>query len=141
MKQLKQSSKNIAVLALATLFFTVSAQANCDQMAAQSGSDTAKVAAAAPSKKSKKSAKSGPADAEVLVKGMTCEACATSIRQQFRTEAAVKETDVDVSAQTVRVYLKPGQTITEARIRELIQPTGFSVESVKLSVVEKKTGA
>lgn len=141
MKQRKQSQKKVTALALTALFFTVSAQANCDQMAAQSGSDSAKMAASATAKKTKKAAMSGPADAEVLVKGMTCEACATSIRQQFRTEATVKATDVDVSAQTVRIYLKPGQAITETRIRELIQPTGFSVESVKLSAVEKKTGA
>ena len=129
--------KKLTVFLSLVLLVGLEAQANCDQAGAhaQSSEDSVALNAAAADKKASKTASAkaaAPADAEIIVKGMTCEACAVSIKQQFRTDAAVDKADVDVKAATVRVYLKPGQAITEERIRELIKPTGFTVENVKL---------
>lgn len=61
------------------------------------------------------------------VKGMTCGGCATTIEQALKTTEGVKE--VRVSYERGNAVIKyDDQKITVARLREVINSTGFTCE-------------
>ena len=72
---------------------------------------------------------------KATVHGMVCAFCATGIEKKFKTNPEVATVKIDLGRKLVTIQTKPGQTISDAKITEVIKYTGYSVDNI---VREKK---
>lgn len=70
-------------------------------------------------------------DVTVKVNGMVCDFCAQSLKKIFGKEDAVNGIDVDLDTQTVTIDTKDGQTLNDAKIKELIEWGGYDFVSIE----------
>lgn len=70
------------------------------------------------------------ADAIAGVNGMTCNYCVESIKETLGTQEAVAATEVDLDSAQVTITFKPGQTLDDAAIRQLITEAGYELTSI-----------
>jgi copper chaperone CopZ len=68
------------------------------------------------------------------IKGTACDLCTSAIEQTFKTRPEVKTVDVDLGNGIVVIETKRGQTIDDARIKNLLASAGYTV----VRVVRKK---
>jgi copper chaperone CopZ len=66
----------------------------------------------------------------VGVNGLVCDFCAQSLKKTFGKEAAVEKIDVSLTDKLVTVYLKPNQTMTDAKIKDIITKSGYDVTTI-----------
>jgi len=76
------------------------------------------------------SAMARDATAQIKVSGMTCGACAVSVRRSLEKTKGVKSADVSVDKGLVTVVYDDGQ-VTDQQLRDAINKTGFKVELPK----------
>lgn len=67
----------------------------------------------------------------VTVKGMVCAFCAQGITKKFKAEPAVSTVDVSLEKKTVKLNIKDGQELPDAKIQSLLKDSGYSVEKIK----------
>jgi len=72
---------------------------------------------------------------KATVNGMVCGFCATGIEKKFKTNPEVDTVKIDLAKKLVTVKTKPGQTISDAKITEVVKYAGYSVDKI---VREKK---
>jgi copper chaperone CopZ len=72
---------------------------------------------------------------KATVHGMVCAFCATGIEKKLKTNPEVATVKIDLAKKLVTVKTKPGQTISDAKIAEVIKYAGYSVENI---IREKK---
>jgi copper chaperone CopZ len=73
---------------------------------------------------------SGPASAERItttVNGMVCAFCATGIEKTFRKQPEVATVKVDLPNKLVVISTKPGKTLTDAKIKEVVTYSGYTM--------------
>jgi len=73
---------------------------------------------------------SGSALAETIkttVNGMVCAFCATGIEKTFRKQPEVNTVKVDLPKKLVTIITKPGKTLTDAKIKEVITYSGYTM--------------
>ena len=73
---------------------------------------------------------SGSAFAETItttVNGMVCAFCATGIEKTFRKQPEVATIKVDLPKKLVTITTKPGKTLTDARIKEVVTYSGYTI--------------
>ena len=76
---------------------------------------------------------SGPVLAETItttVHGMVCAFCATGIEKTFRKQPEVASVKVDLPKKHVVIKTKPGQTLSDAKIREVVTYSGYKMDSI-----------
>ncbi len=81
---------------------------------------------------------SGSALAETIhttVHGMVCAFCATGIEKTFRKQPEVASVKVDLPKKLVTVTTKPGKTLSDAKIKEVVSYSGYTMDKI---VREKK---
>ena len=66
----------------------------------------------------------------VAVKGMVCGFCAHGIEKKFSAEAAIEKVNVSLSEKKVTLTLRHSTDISDARITQILNDSGYSVESV-----------
>lgn len=66
----------------------------------------------------------------VNVKGMVCAFCAQGITKKFNAETAVSKVDVSLEKKTVKLSVKEGQDIPDAKIEGILKDSGFTVEKI-----------
>lgn len=71
----------------------------------------------------------------VSVNGMVCSFCANSIEKKLKKQKSIKSFKVDFDSKSVEVLLKPGQSLSDKKLKKLIKSAGFSVVSIKQEVV------
>ena len=76
------------------------------------------------------SAMARDATAQIKVSGMTCGACAVSVRRSLEKTKGVKSADVSVDKGLVTVVYDDGQ-VNDQQLRDAINKTGFKVELPK----------
>jgi copper chaperone CopZ len=69
------------------------------------------------------------------VNGMVCAFCATGIEKTFRKQPEVASVKVDLRKKTVTITTKPGQTLSDAKIKEVVTYSGYTMGNI---VREKK---
>ena len=77
---------------------------------------------------------SGSAWAETItttVNGMVCAFCATGIEKTFRRQPEVATVKVDLPKKRVVITTKPGQTLSDAKIKEVVTYSGYTMGKVK----------
>jgi len=78
-------------------------------------------------------AMSGTAFAETIrttVHGMVCAFCATGIEKTLRKQSEVAAVKVDLHNKLVTITTKPGQTLTDAKIKEVVTYSGYSIGKI-----------
>jgi periplasmic mercuric ion binding protein len=76
---------------------------------------------------------SGTAPAETIqttVNGMVCAFCATGIEKTFRKQPEVATVDVDLPKKTVTITTKPGKTLSDAKIKEVVTYSGYTMGKI-----------
>ena len=68
------------------------------------------------------------------IKGTACDLCASAIEQTFKAQPEVKTVDVDLENRIVIIETKHGQTMDDAKIKNLLTNAGYAV----VRVVRKK---
>ena len=64
----------------------------------------------------------------VKVDGMVCAFCATGLEQLFTDEPGVEAVHVDLDASVV--HLTTSQSVTDARIKTLVEKAGFETSGI-----------
>jgi mercuric ion binding protein len=72
---------------------------------------------------------------KATVHGMVCAFCATGIEKKFKTNPEVATIKIDLARKLVTIKTKPGQTISDAKVTEVVKYAGYSLENI---VREKK---
>ena len=67
---------------------------------------------------------------KTTVKGMVCAFCATGIEKTFRKQPEVETVKVDLSKKLVTIMTKPGKTISDAKVREVITYSGYTIGKI-----------
>ncbi len=70
-------------------------------------------------------------DIVVTVNGMVCDFCAQSLTKVFTKEQSVKGIAVSLDDQTVTVDTKEGQSLSDEKIKELIEWGGYDLSGIK----------
>ncbi|MGV6801038.1 MAG: heavy-metal-associated domain-containing protein [bacterium] len=65
--------------------------------------------------------------------GMTCEECASGIKNKLMKNDAVEKVEIDVEAGTVTVTIKEGATFSNEDLEEVIDWNGYEVTAVTRS--------
>jgi mercuric ion binding protein len=76
---------------------------------------------------------SGSALAETIttnVNGMVCAFCATGIEKTFRKQPEVATVKVDLAKKRVIIITKPGKTLSDAKIKEVVTYSGYSMGKI-----------
>jgi mercuric ion binding protein len=76
---------------------------------------------------------SGSAFAETIkttVNGMVCAFCATGIEKTFRKQPEVATVKVDLPRKLVTITTKPGKTLSDAKIKEVVTYSGYTMGNI-----------
>lgn len=75
----------------------------------------------------------GSAFAETItttVHGMVCAFCATGIEKTFRKQPEVATVHVDLLKKAVTITTKPGKTLSDAKIKEVVTYSGYTMGKI-----------
>ena len=72
-------------------------------------------------------------DIVIKVNGMVCDFCAQSLKKVFGKEDSVNDITVNLDNQTVTVDTKDGATLSDEKIKELIEWGGYDLVSIDRS--------
>ena len=75
----------------------------------------------------------GSALAETIttsVNGMVCAFCATGIEKTFRKQPEVATVKVDLPKKRVIITTKPGKTLSDTKIKEVVTYSGYTMGSI-----------
>jgi copper chaperone CopZ len=64
------------------------------------------------------------------VHGMVCAFCATGIEKTFRKQPEVAGVKVDLAKKTVTIKTKPGKTLSDAKIKEVVTYSGYTMGKI-----------
>lgn len=64
---------------------------------------------------------------KTTVNGMVCAFCATGIEKTFRKQPEVETVHVDLPRKLVTVKTKPGKTLPDAKIKEIVTYSGYTM--------------
>ena len=76
----------------------------------------------------------GSAWAETItttVNGMVCAFCATGIEKTFRKQPEVASVKVDLPKKQVVINTKPGKTLSDAKIKEVVTYSGYTMGKIQ----------
>jgi len=64
------------------------------------------------------------------VNGMVCAFCATGIEKTFRKQPEVESVTVDLPGKLVTIKTKPGKTLSDAKIKEVVTYSGYTMGKI-----------
>ena len=64
------------------------------------------------------------------VNGMVCAFCATGIEKTFRKQPEVESVKVDLPSKQVTIKTKPGTTLSDAKIKEVVTYSGYTMGKI-----------
>jgi copper chaperone CopZ len=64
------------------------------------------------------------------VNGMVCAFCATGIEKTFRKQPEVESVEVDLASKLVTIKTKPGKTLTDAKVKEIVTYSGYTMGKI-----------
>jgi copper chaperone CopZ len=64
------------------------------------------------------------------VNGMVCAFCATGIEKTFRKQPEVQLVKVDLPSKQVTIMTKPGKTLSDAKIKEVVTYSGYTMGKI-----------
>lgn len=70
-------------------------------------------------------------EVRISVKGMVCGFCAQGITKKFKADPAVETIDVSLENKFVKISLKDGQNIDDAKIKKILTEAGYGIEQIE----------
>jgi len=67
---------------------------------------------------------------KTTVHGMVCAFCATGIEKTFRKQPEVTSVKVDLARKLVTVHTKPGKTLSDAKVKEIVTYSGYTMGAI-----------
>jgi copper chaperone CopZ len=67
---------------------------------------------------------------KTTVNGMVCAFCATGIEKTFRKQPEVASVHVDLPKKLVTVKTKSGQTLSDAKIKQIVTYSGYTMGQI-----------
>jgi copper chaperone CopZ len=67
---------------------------------------------------------------ETTVNGMVCAFCATGIEKTFKKQPEVAAVHVDLPKKVVTITTKPGKTLSDAKIKEVVTYSGYTMGKI-----------
>ena len=67
---------------------------------------------------------------KTTVNGMVCAFCATGIEKTFRKQSEVDTVKVDLAKKLVTITTKPGKTLSDAKVKEVVTYSGYSMGKI-----------
>jgi copper chaperone CopZ len=67
---------------------------------------------------------------KTTVNGMVCAFCATGIEKTFRKQPEVDSVKVDLAKKLVTITTKPGKTLSDAKVKEVVTYSGYSMGKI-----------
>jgi mercuric ion binding protein len=67
---------------------------------------------------------------KTTVNGMVCAFCATGIEKTFRKQPEVATVKVDLPTKLVTITTKPGKTLSDAKIKEVVTYSGYGMGKI-----------
>ncbi|MBX9767737.1 MAG: hypothetical protein K2X47_10735 [Bdellovibrionales bacterium] len=67
----------------------------------------------------------------VRIRGMVCSFCAQGLVAGAKAHPKVSVVDVSLEKKTMSLLIKEGQTMSDEEVQQLVQDSGFKVESVQ----------
>ena len=64
------------------------------------------------------------------VNGMVCAFCATGIEKTLRKQPEVASVKVDLHSKLVTVTTKPGKTLSDAKMKEVVTYSGYTMGNI-----------
>ena len=64
------------------------------------------------------------------VNGMVCAFCATGIEKTFRKQPEVATVHVDLPKKVVTITTKPGKTLSDEKIKEVVTYSGYTMGKI-----------
>ena len=64
------------------------------------------------------------------VNGMVCAFCATGIEKTFRKQPEVDFVKVDLAKKLVTIKTKPGKTLSDAKVKEIVTYSGYTMGKI-----------
>ena len=64
------------------------------------------------------------------VNGLVCDFCARSIEKMFSKQKAVASVEVNLDKKIIRVHIKQGKKLDDAKITEIINNAGYDVREL-----------
>ena len=64
------------------------------------------------------------------VNGMVCAFCATGIEKTFKKQPEVATVKVDLPKKQVVIQTKPGKTLSDAKIKEVVTYSGYTMGKI-----------
>jgi copper chaperone CopZ len=64
------------------------------------------------------------------VNGMVCAFCATGIEKTLRKQPEVESVKVDLPSKQVTIKTKPGKTLSDAKIKEVVTYSGYTMGKI-----------
>lgn len=74
---------------------------------------------------------SGLACHTAKVSGMTCEACATTVSTNLKKIAGVKDVQVDVAHQEVKIYSAKKSDVQTTAVKSIVEKSGYTFNSLQ----------
>ena len=68
--------------------------------------------------------------AVVVVEGMSCASCATSIEREFKKHGEVKDIDISISKGEVELTFDKERPMTRAQIEQTVKAAGYSIKGM-----------
>ena len=65
---------------------------------------------------------------KINVKGMTCGSCAKRVEAAFKKHPEVESVQVNVKDGTVQLHYKEGKTLSEEKVKSIIQDAGYELQ-------------
>ena len=66
----------------------------------------------------------------VVVNGMVCSFCSTSLEKKFKKQKEISNIKVDLEKKKVTLVFMPGETIEDSKIKKMVKSAGYDVVSV-----------
>ena len=66
-------------------------------------------------------------DIKIQVKGMVCDFCVNTMEKEFKQNPNVQSVDIDLKTKIVALDLKPGKTLSDKEIKDIITNQGILV--------------
>ena len=76
------------------------------------------------------SVSAGAETIRTTVNGMVCAFCATGIEKTFRKQPEVATVHVDLPKKVVTITTKPGKTLSDAKIKEVVTYSGYTMGKI-----------
>lgn len=69
--------------------------------------------------------------ATVRVNGLVCDFCVQAVTRTFRRQPAVADVHVDLDAKVIHLRFKPGRSMPDAAIADLVTKSGYNVVGIE----------